>query len=57
MLEKGVAAVKADKAKALDTINKGEGRIPGPRYSMCFASMAATATSLLLAAVIQLQGK
>ena len=31
MLDKAVVAVKADKAKTLDTINKGEGGFPGPR--------------------------
>ena len=31
MLMKAVAAVKADKAKALDMFNKGEGGFPGPR--------------------------
>ena len=34
MLDKAVVAVKADKAKTLDMINKGEGGIPGPR-SLC----------------------
>ena len=32
MLEKATAALKADQAKTLDTINKGRRRIPGPRY-------------------------
>jgi hypothetical protein len=32
MLAKAVAAVKADKAKALDMFNKGERRILGPRH-------------------------
>jgi signal transduction histidine kinase len=37
MLEKGVAAVKADKAKALDTINKGEGGfLDRDLYVFCF---------------------
>jgi hypothetical protein len=37
MLEKGVAAVKADKAKALETINKGEGRfLDRDLYVFCF---------------------
>ena len=31
MLDKAVVAVKADKAKTLDMINKEEGGIPGPR--------------------------
>ena len=31
MLMKAVAAVNADKAKALDMFNKGEGGIPGSR--------------------------
>ena len=30
MLDKAVAAVKADEAKALDMFQKGEGRIQGP---------------------------
>lgn len=30
MLVKAVAAVKADKTKAIDMFNKGEGGIPGP---------------------------
>jgi len=39
MLEKGVAAVKADKAKALDTINKGEGGfLDRDLYVFCFNS-------------------
>jgi signal transduction histidine kinase len=37
MLEKTVAAVKADKAKALDTINKGEGGfLDRDLYAFCF---------------------
>ena len=37
MLEKAVAAVKADKAKALDTINKGEGGfLDRDLYVFCF---------------------
>jgi signal transduction histidine kinase len=37
MLEKAVAAVKADKAKALDTINKGEGGfLDRDLYAFCF---------------------
>jgi len=37
MLEKTVAAVKADKAKALDQINKGEGGfLMGDIYPFCF---------------------
>ena len=56
MLEKGVAAVKADKAKALDTIDKGEGD-SWTAISMFSASTSGTARSLLLAALIQLQGK
>ena len=37
MLEKGVAAVKADKTKALDTINKGEGGfLDRDLYVFCF---------------------
>src|SRR6202051_1935851 len=37
MLEKAVAAIKADKAKALDEINKGEGGfLMGDFYSFCF---------------------
>jgi signal transduction histidine kinase len=37
MLEKGVAAVKADKAKTLDTINKGEGGfLDRDLYVFCF---------------------
>ncbi|HYB55106.1 MAG TPA: cache domain-containing protein [Alphaproteobacteria bacterium] len=36
MLEKAVAAVKADKAKALDTFNKGEGGfLKGDLYPFC----------------------
>ena len=31
MLEKAVAAVKANKVKALDMFNKGEGGVLGPR--------------------------
>ena len=31
MLLKAVAAVKADKAKALNMFNTGERRVPGPR--------------------------
>ena len=31
MLKKAVVALKADKAKTLDLINKGEGGIPRPR--------------------------
>jgi len=50
MLEKGVAAVKADKAKALDTINKGEGGfLDRDLYLFCFNSgdgnIVATGTS------------
>ena len=37
MLEKAVAAVKADKTKALDTINKGEGGfLDRDLYVFCF---------------------
>lgn len=37
MLEKAVAAIKADKAKALDEINKGEGGfLMGDLYPFCF---------------------
>jgi hypothetical protein len=37
MLEKTVAAIKADKAKALDEINKGEnGFLVGDIYPFCF---------------------
>jgi hypothetical protein len=37
MLEKTVAAVKADKTKALDTINKGEGGfLDRDLYPFCF---------------------
>jgi len=37
MLEKAVAAIKADKAKALDQINKGEnGFVVGDLYPFCF---------------------
>jgi len=37
MLEKTVAAIKADKAKALDEINKGEnGFLVGDIYPVCF---------------------
>ena len=37
MLEKAVAAVKADKAKALDTINRGEGGfLDRDLYAFCF---------------------
>ena len=50
MLEKAVAAVKADKAKALDTINKGEGGfLDRDLYVFCFNSgdgnIVATGTS------------
>jgi hypothetical protein len=39
MLEKAVAAVKADKAKALDTINEGEGGfLDRDLYVFCFNS-------------------
>jgi signal transduction histidine kinase len=39
MLEKAVAAVKADKAKTLDTINKGEGGfLDRDLYVFCFNS-------------------
>ena len=38
MLEKGVAAVKGDKAKTLDTINKGEGGfLDRDLYPFCFS--------------------
>lgn len=37
MLEKTVAAIKADKAKTLDQINKGEnGFLVGDLYPFCF---------------------
>ena len=37
MLEKAVAAVKADKTKALETINKGEGGfLDRDLYAFCF---------------------
>ncbi len=37
MLEKAIAAVKADKAKAIETINKGEGGFKdGDLYPFCF---------------------
>jgi signal transduction histidine kinase len=37
MLEKAVAAIKADKSKALDEINKGEnGFLVGDLYPFCF---------------------
>ena len=42
MLIKAIAAVKADKAKALDMFNKGEGDSE-TGTSMCFARMLATA--------------
>jgi signal transduction histidine kinase len=50
MLEKAVAAVKADKTKALDTINKGEGGfLDRDLYVFCFNSsdgnVVATGTS------------
>ena len=50
MLEKAVAAVKADKTKALDTINKGEGGfLDRDLYVFCFnisdGKQVATGTS------------
>ena len=52
MLLKAVAALKADKAKTLDLINKGEGGFWTAIYT-CFAPMSATARQLPLATPMQ----
>ena len=56
MLDKAVVAVKADKAKTLDTINKGEGGFLD-RDLYCSASTSGTAKPLLMAVLIQQQRK
>jgi hypothetical protein len=48
ILMKAVAAVRADKAKALDMFNKGKADF-GIEISTCFVQMLATAQSLRLA--------
>ena len=52
MLEKAVTAVKADKAKALDMFNTGEGDSL-TAISMCFALTSATGRCLPLATLMQ----
>jgi hypothetical protein len=52
MLMKAVAALKADKAKTLDLIDKGEGGFL-IATSMCFALTPATAKPLPLATLMQ----
>ena len=56
MLDKAVVAVKADKAKTLDTINKEEGGfLDRDLYVFCFN--IGTAKPLLMAILIQQQRK
>jgi hypothetical protein len=43
MLDKAVAAVRADKAKALDTFNRGDGALRTAIF-MCFVSTPPTAS-------------
>jgi hypothetical protein len=54
MLEKAAVAVKGDKMKTLDMINKGEGG-SWTAISTCFASTSGTVRSLLQAPVIRLE--
>jgi hypothetical protein len=46
MLQKAVAALKTDKAKALDLINKGEGADSWTAICMCFVPTTVTAKLL-----------
>ena len=52
MLMKTVAAIKADKAKTIDLINKGEGGFLD-RTSIRFAPISATVRTLPLAILMQ----
>jgi hypothetical protein len=56
MLEKAVVAMKADKVKTLDTINKAEGGFLN-RDLYCSASTSATVGALPVAALVRLQRK